>query len=266
MLSTVQANAYLDKLGIRSLSSQPRGALDALISAHQMAIPFSTVGIHRAQASPDLSIDALYNKVVENGMGGYCFELNKLFEALLSSLGFRAMPALCRAVRGRDARMPINHRGIIVEIDGARLFADVGFGGPMPAGALALANEAEQRIANETYIAVRKSSSWWRVERITQAAADFHDDAVPSRRQIELEVCTAPVEDIDFESLNLACSQPGTLFREHEIVNLRTKRGHKGYKDGVLTLREDGSKHVIELDDKSAQDAALREHFGMNVS
>ena len=34
-------------------------------------------------------------------------------------------------------------------------------------------------------------------------------------------------------------------------------------RDNVLTIRESGQKTVIELDSREAQDAALREHFGL---
>lgn len=265
MLSSSQVNAYLAKLQLNGVPTPSKASLDALISAHQYAIPFSTVSIHRAQASPNLSVEALFERVVERSMGGYCFELNKLFQELLCALDFCARPALCRAVRGRNTRMPINHRGIVVEIDGVQLFADVGFGGPMPSGALELASEVEHYVNGEVYITERMDKTWWQIDRITQAARDLHDDDRPSRRQTELELCTATVDDIDFEALSLACSQPGTLFRDHEVVNLRTKGGHKGYKDGVLTVRESGSKSVVEIAGAEAQDNVLREHFGMGL-
>lgn len=266
MLSNPQVSTYLAKLGFNEPVSPTRESLDALISAHQLTIPFSTIGIHRAQDAPNLSTDALYDKVIEKGMGGYCFELNKLFQLLLESQGFDAAPALCRAVRGRDARMPINHRGIVVTLDGEMLFADVGFGGPMPAGALSLRDGEEQTINGETYIAERASDTWWKIDRITKAKGDLHDDDKPSCRQTELELCTAEVDDIDFAALSLACSQPGTLFRDHEVVNLRTKYGHMGYKDGALTIRENGSKRVLEIKSKPEQDEVLRQRFGMSIS
>lgn len=266
MLDAAQRSKYLERIGFTEEPEPTREVLDALVCAHQMRIPFSTVALHRAGVAPDLSVDALYEKVMEQGLGGYCFELNKLFQELLETLGYAARPVLSRAVRGRESRMPINHRGILVELDGAELSVDVGFGGPMPAGALLLEDGAEQEVLGETYITERAPSGWWKICRMTKAAADLHDDGVPARRQTELELCTAHVEDIDFAALSEACSKPGTLFRDHEVVNLRTPSGHKAYMDGTLTVRENGQKTMTEFATATEQDAALVEHFGMRLA
>lgn len=263
MLNAEQIRLYLKRLGLEEAPDRTREGLDALIYAHQTHVPFETIGVHRGEGQPDLSVDGLFDKVVAQEKGGYCFELNKLFEELLLGLGFDARPVLSRAVRGRDSRMPINHRGILVAFDEGAAFADVGFGGPMPAGALMLDAGREQDICGETYITEPTEGGWWKVDRITRAEADFHDDGLPSRRQTELELCTADIEDIDFEPLSVFCCQPGTLFRDHEVVNLRTDDGYKGYKDGVLTLREGTDKTVIELGSEEDRARALHEHFGL---
>ncbi len=265
MLTEAQRTAYLERLGITTTPDPTKESLDALIYAHQTHIPFSTLDVHRSQITPNLALEAIYEKVVTRGNGGYCFELNKLFEALLRALGYQARPVLSRAVRGREGRMPINHRGMVVSLADGLHSADVGFGGPMPAGALRLEDGFEQDIQGDSYIAQRLGDAWWKIDRITKGTDDLHDDGLPTRHQTELELCTAAVEDVDFASLNLACSQPGTLFRDHDIVNLRTKNGHKGYKDGILTIRENGNKTVMELEGAEVQARALRDHFGIEV-
>ncbi|WP_172135240.1 arylamine N-acetyltransferase [Adlercreutzia sp. ZJ473] len=265
MLTENMTQAYLDRIGFTDPVRADCAALDALVCRHQRSVPFETVTLHRRGAVPDLEVDALFGKIVARRLGGYCFELNKLFEELLRALGFDARPVLCRSVRGRDARMPINHRGLAVRLDDGDFFVDVGFGGPMPAGALLLEHDVEQRVAGELYTPRRIDSTWWTVERVTRAARDLYDDEAPERRQVELELCTAAVEDIDFNALNLLCAQPGTLFRDHEIANLRTADGYLGLKDGVLTKRASGRKEVAELPDRAAVDEALITLFGMKT-
>lgn len=266
MLTERQTQRYLDRLGYDGPLSSDVNTLDGLVYAHQCSIPFETVTLHRSARTPDLDIDGLYDKIIEKGLGGYCFELNKLFGALLESLGFAVRPVYSRAVRGREGRMPINHRGILVETDEGTYSVDVGFGGPMPAGALKLEDGSEQTIAGELFATRKLDDYWWTVERITRGTADLYDDAVPERRQVELELCTAAVEEQDFDALNHFFAQPGTLFRDHEIVNLRRPDGYLGYKDGVLTIRKDGRKETMELDRPEAIDGTLREHFGLDLS
>ncbi len=263
MLNERQIEEYLDRLDAEWFSGPTKASLDELVYAHQTHIPFSTVDLHRAQAAPDLATDAVFDKVISRGRGGYCFELNKLFEEFLRSLGYDARPVLSRVVRGREERMPINHRGMIVSLGSELYSVDVGFGGPMPAGALQLMEDVEQNMRGDTFIAARANHAWWKIDRITKAEHDLHDDGLSARRQTELELCTAPVEDMDFAALNEYCSRPGTLFRDHELVNLRTDNGYRGYRDGVLTLRENGNKTVLELGTRANRDAALEESFGI---
>lgn len=113
MLDERRVEAYLKRLAFDKPITCDRATLDALTFAHQCSIPFETVTLHRSGRAPSLEVDAIFDKVVTRRLGGYCFELNKIFEELLRALGFDARPALCRAVRGRDGRMPINHRGIM---------------------------------------------------------------------------------------------------------------------------------------------------------
>ncbi len=264
MLTVSECERYLQRIGYVGGVTPSIGNLQQLMVAHLTHIPFETVRLHRSGIEPDLDVGVLYERVVERGQGGYCFELNKLFQELLETLGYDVRPVLCRAVRGRDGRMPINHRGIIVTLDDGQYSADVGFGGPMPAGALMLAPSKEQSICGETYIAERTDHAWWKIDRVTRAASDFFDDGLPPRRHTELELCSASVEDIDFDALNLSWVRPGTLFHDHEIVNLRTDDGFKGFKDGVLTVKRGADKIITECPDDATVDAVLLEHFGLD--
>lgn len=265
MLSESQARAYLDRIGFDREPRIDRQTLDELILRHQCSVPFETVTLRRRGGAPSLDSEALYGKLVEQRLGGYCFELNKAFSELLEAIGFNVRPVLCRVVRGRDGLMPINHRGILVELPEGTFSADVGFGGPMPAGALLLSHEEEQLVCGEPFLAHRVDDAWWNVDRVTRSTQDFFDDGLPERRQTELALCTAKVDEIDFDALNVFCSLPGTLFRDHDLVNLRTEDGYYGIRDNMLTKRANGRKEVIELSDRDVLDEALIELFGMET-
>lgn len=264
MLSDGQSHKYLCRLGVVKKDEPSRPYLDELIAAHQKSIPFETIRLHREGKLPDLSVESIFEAVIEEGLGGYCFELNTLFAALLAYLGFDVRAVLCRSVRGRDGLMPINHKGLLVTLDAHDYFVDVGFGGPMAEGSLDIGTCDEQVVNEGTYFVTPKDESWYKVERITRGAKDLHDDGAGPIRQTELEFCIANVEDLDFNSLNLAFSSPGTLFRDHEIVNLRTDGGNLAYKDGVLTIRQDGQKTIKAFDGLDAQNEALSEYFGLD--
>ena len=143
ILNDRQVADYLRLLGMdveeTLAADKDKSMLDRLVDAHQTHVPFQTVSINKKGEQPSIGLDDVYEKIVVKGQGGYCFELNKLFEALLRSLGFTVRPIYSRAVRGRDVRMPINHRAMLVMLNGEgasgkeahRLaYADVGFDVP----------------------------------------------------------------------------------------------------------------------------------------
>lgn len=265
-----QLRAYADLLGFEGseIFALPltKETLDTLTFRHQCRVPFQTLSIHRSGKAPTLAIDELYDKIVVRKLGGFCFELNRLYEELLRTLGFDVRPVLCRAVRGPAERMPINHRAILATIEEGVCFVDVGYGGPVPAGALLLVDGLEQKVRVELYTPRRYDDSWWGVERLTRAKRDFYDNEAPVRRQIELDICLAAVEDIDFLALNLSCTQPGTLFRDHDLANVRTENGYRGYLDGTLTVLEGSEKTVTEMSDAAQEAEVLSSLFGIDVS
>ena len=265
-LTDEQVRKYLEVLGldVESVLAAPRdkSLLDELVDAHQTHVPFQTISINMKEEQPSLDMDDLYEKIVVNEWGGFCFELNKLFEELLRSLGFDVRPIFSRSVRGRDVRMPINHRAMLVTIDGLPMYADVGFGGPTPSGALVLEDGVEQSFESGEFIPVSVGDGHWRVDRITRGSRDSFDDAVAPKTQTEIELYEYPVEDIDFELLNKALSSPGSLFRDTAIVNLRTPDGHRSLRDSTLTLRKNCEKQIVELTE-SEFPGALSEYFGL---
>jgi len=52
-------------------------------------IPFENLDIHYNKHIK-LNIDSIYQKIIENKRGGFCYELNSLFYELLISLEFNA--------------------------------------------------------------------------------------------------------------------------------------------------------------------------------
>jgi N-hydroxyarylamine O-acetyltransferase len=76
-----------------------------------------------------LDEDDLVDKIVRRRRGGFCYELNGAFAALLTALGFLVThhPA---QVFDQDGRLsiPFDHLALVVDLAGERWVADVGFG------------------------------------------------------------------------------------------------------------------------------------------
>ncbi|MGI5936741.1 MAG: arylamine N-acetyltransferase family protein, partial [Oscillospiraceae bacterium] len=135
---------YLARLGLARPIPVNLDSLNTLIYAHLTSIPFENLDIYDLEADISLGIEDIYSKIVEQGRGGYCFELNALFMALLQSLGFECHPLAGRVLWRKDYFPPLGHRITVVTLEGRRYYCDVGFGGPAPCSALCLDDTEKQ--------------------------------------------------------------------------------------------------------------------------
>lgn len=79
--------AYLERINYRGLLAPTAETLRCLQVAHLLTVPFENLSIHRKEPIV-LETEALFGKIVERRRGGFCYEANGLFAALLSNLGF----------------------------------------------------------------------------------------------------------------------------------------------------------------------------------
>ncbi|EIM25052.1 arylamine N-acetyltransferase family protein [Microvirga lotononidis] len=124
----ISVERYLDRIGHRGALIATEDTLASLHAAHSEAIPFENLDIHLGKAlSSDIA--ALFAKMVLHRRGGYCFEQNGLFAAMLERIGFKVRPVLGRTTFGAKAPRPRGHLLSLVETGGRTWIADVGFGG-----------------------------------------------------------------------------------------------------------------------------------------
>ena len=123
-------SAYLLRINHTPLPVSPEG-LAALQRAQLRAIPFENTEPLLGRM-PDLDTEAIWRKLVLEGRGSYCLEVNLLLAQALTALGYQHRPVLCRVRMGVAAGGPRGHLAHLVTIDGQEWLADAGFGGPAP--------------------------------------------------------------------------------------------------------------------------------------
>src|SRR5215831_8810932 len=96
--------------------------------AHATHIPFENLDVLLGRPIR-LDSDSLWKKLVENRRGGYCFEQNGLFAAVLEAIGFSVSRLAARVRIGATAVRPRTHMLLMVDVEGQRWLTDVGFGG-----------------------------------------------------------------------------------------------------------------------------------------
>jgi len=123
----VDVAAYLDRIGYRGPLNASIESLRGVHLAHLYAVPFENLDIilGRPVALGDAK---LFDKIVTRRRGGFCYELNGMFGALLRELGFRVTMLSAEVAREAGGFSPeFDHLALRVDLDEPWL-ADVGFG------------------------------------------------------------------------------------------------------------------------------------------
>ena len=120
-------NAYLERINYQGSLAPTAETLRDMQVAHLRTVPFENLSIHAKQPIV-LDDEALFSKIVENRRGGFCYEANGLFAALLRALGFD-VAMLSAEVAHEDGSFGPNfaHMSLLVSLERPWL-ADVGFG------------------------------------------------------------------------------------------------------------------------------------------
>ncbi|KAK3332848.1 hypothetical protein B0T19DRAFT_112395 [Cercophora scortea] len=110
----------------------PLSAITLLQVHHMARVPFESLTLHYS-AHRVLSLDPedLFQKIVVNGRGGYCMEVNTFFGTVLRSLGLTVVSIGARGNSDRGYK-GWNHMANIVTIDDKKYLVDVGFGSHGP--------------------------------------------------------------------------------------------------------------------------------------
>jgi N-hydroxyarylamine O-acetyltransferase len=119
--------AYLERIGYHGPLSPTAETLRRLHVAHLFAVPFENLSIRWGEPIV-LDDEALFEKVVTRRRGGFCYELNGLFAALLRALGFEVTMLSAGVGRSAGEFSPdYDHMALLVTLED-RWLADVGFG------------------------------------------------------------------------------------------------------------------------------------------
>ncbi|MEU6227074.1 arylamine N-acetyltransferase [Streptomyces sp. NPDC047042] len=125
-------DAYLRRIGAERPERADAAALRYLQERHVLSVPFENLAFHLNEPVPQ-SVEAV-RKIVYEGRGGCCFELNTAFALLLQTLGFRVSLLGGHIYRGKEISSPFGHLALRVEVDepraggGSSWLVDVGQG------------------------------------------------------------------------------------------------------------------------------------------
>ena len=249
MIGSMDVDAYLVRIGAARPSTPTAEALDDLHEAHLRAVPFEDYDIHTGTPI-SLDLGDLYAKIVTRHRGGFCYELNGLFAALLRSLGFDV--TLLSAFTVDDdgvRRADFEHLRLRVETPDGPMLADVGN-----------ARRELRAIPLEPgeYGAVRvhhDGDLWW--------TSDQHSDG---RWERDWSWTAQPRQLADFtDRCRYQQHNPASHFVARRLASMPAGDGRISMLNGVFA-ETDGAGHRTERRLTAAEErAVLAERFGLVI-
>lgn len=245
---------YLGRVGLSARPAADEDGLRRLLLAQVMAIPFENLDpfLHRPV---DLGPEAVAEKLIERRRGGYCFELNGLFQRALVELGFAIRPMTGRVHFGRPGPGPRTHHLLRVGIGGRDWLADAAFGGPGLRQPIPLEAGYEEVQVRDTFRLDRHPDLGWMLRRRSgEAWIDLYsfpgDTALP----------------IDFEAGNhFTSTWPQSPFRRMLVCYRPLQDGRVAITDRTVTIESGGRSAVTVLTDAGTALMALRDHLGLDL-
>lgn len=224
----------------------------ALHRAHRHTFLFENLTIQEGRGIA-LDLPSLERKFLDERRGGYCFEHNTLFDAVLRELGFETMVLLARVRRGSRERWVRTHMVLRVIAEGEPWLADTGFGAlglldPMP-----LREGSSSVQGGCRYDLVREGAMW--VLRMTDASgcSDFY------------EFIEDPQTPADVEAANhYTSTHPDSNFRRTLTIQ-RVNGEERTILRGDTLIRHRNGAPVEEKHDAAAIRPRAREVFGITL-
>lgn len=247
----MDAAAYLRRIDYTGLLAPTAETLRQLHLSHLRTVPFENLSIHHGEMIV-LNDEALFDKIVTRRRGGFCYELNGLFAALLKELGFEVTKLSARVVNSEDELgEEFDHMTLRVVLE-ENWLADVGFGDSF-LEPLRLYHADEQPQGERSYRIVKEGDQRF----MQQRSAD-------SEWRTQYQFSLTPYEYPDYEGM---CqhhqTSPASHFTRNKICSRATKDGRITLS-GMKLIETSGNARTEQLlsNDREYTEA-LQTHFGI---
>jgi N-hydroxyarylamine O-acetyltransferase len=238
--------AYLRRLGLEARPAPDRGALAQLMARHMQTVPFENLDIVAGTARR-LSTENTLQKVVEHARGGFCYELNEAFRALLDHLGFtvRRIEARVWQAPAQQFGAPFDHLALVISLPEGEYLVDVGYGD---------SNRAPMRLPEDR---TQDISGEYRLAPVRDGRSCLSSGSQPL---YEMTLAGQPLQA--FESMcRYHQSSPESVFSKGLICTRATETGRISLSRNRLII-VDGRRRTETL--VTDVPAVLHEHFGIS--
>ena len=246
--------AYFARVGYAGPAAPTLETLSALQALHVAAIPFENIDV---MLDRGISIDLadIHDKLVARERGGYCFEHNGLFQAVLTVIGFQVEGLLARVLwrlSAEPATRPRTHKMLRVTIDGEPWMVDVGFGACVPTAPLRMTPGLVQQTPHEDFRLIQETDGEMTLECDEEGWSPVY------------RLSPHSAADIDYVLSNwFTSTHPSSVFRAGLIAGRTTPEARYSLLQNRLTVRPMGGAMRREELDLDGLIACLSRDFGI---
>lgn len=241
---------YLERVGFQSNPKPDLATLRALHRAHLLSIPYENLDIHLGHKLT-LELPHIFDKLVTEKRGGWCFEMNGLFAWVLEQIGFEV--TLLSAVVNQHLagdKAEGNHLTLLVELDKPYL-VDVGFGdGPLEP--LSLREGLHEQNGLEYRLKLAKNR--WTFHHHQYGAAERFDFTLD---EVELGTFSDACQNLQ--------ASPESGFVEVTVCQLFTPNGLLSLRGAVLNRITATGKQERAIRSADEYTYVLAQDFGLAV-
>jgi N-hydroxyarylamine O-acetyltransferase len=253
-------SGYLRRMNYNGVIYRDLETLRELQHNHVFAIPFETLDIHN-QIPIVLQINFLYQKVIHDRRGGYCYELNLLFHHLLELSGFDVTMVGGRLYHGNNKfGREFEHMALVVKLNDRKWLVDVGYGDFSVAPLAIMPGEIQSDGRHYYQIidpVIVDGRSYLGVSRWSNTKQDFKIDYIFTLTPRALK---------DFNVMNeYHQTSPESHFRGRMICTLPTFEGRISLINNKLIRTENGKRQVKIVQGQERRDQVLEKYFHMDM-
>lgn len=253
---TMDLEDYFQRIGYRGPTTPTDETLRAIHYQQVLSIPFENLNPWLG-IPVRLEMEAITQKLIHQGRGGYCYEHNLLLSQVLQKLGFTVRGLAARVLWGEaDESVTMRtHMLLLVTINGKSFIADTGFGGMTPTGPLRLEVNVEQTTPHEPFRLLRQEEEYVMETKIRNAWKPLY------RFSLQAHYLT------DYQVFNYYLStHPDSLFVKGLIAARPTSDSRYTLQNNILTRHHlDGSTQRSNLTSAQELQTVLRETFGISL-
>jgi N-hydroxyarylamine O-acetyltransferase len=218
-----------------------------------LTVPFENLDIPLNQKII-LSLPSLYEKIVLRKRGGFCYELNGLFNWLLEQIGFEVTLHSARVSTNGNEGPEFDHLVLLVHLETTWL-ADVGFG-DLFLEPLQLDVNPSPKQQGKQFILSQKGGIW--------TLRKHHPG---SNWEPQYSFSLVPRRLPDFEEMcEYHQTSPDSSFTQKRLCTIATENGRITLSELKLITTDGGESEELELKSGDQYRQVLKDLFGVEAN